>query len=122
MGKAILRGILWTFLGILPSAFIVAIFYRFPIPFRGYIHGWDLFQEGPNTSMELLWLLLQAAFFYTIWGGFIPLAVLGTIAGLFGWWLGRPNRVNRYTRNIALGLAFVAALILSVLDKIIGKR
>ena len=121
MGKAILRGILWTFVGILPAAFIVAIFYRFPVPFRGYIRGWDLFQEGPNTSIELLWLLLQAAFYYTIWGGFIPLAVLGAIAGLGGWWLGRPDRVGRYTRNIALGLAFVPVLVLSVLDKIIGQ-
>ena len=121
MGKAILRGILWTFLVILPAAFIVAILYRFPIPFRGYIRGWDLFSEGPDTSMELLWLLLQAAFYYIIWGGFILLALLGTVAGLAGWWLGKPDRVNRFTRYIALGLALVTAIVLSVLDKIIGQ-
>jgi hypothetical protein len=120
MGKAIRLGILWVFLGILPSALIVATLYRFPVPFRGYIRGWDLFQEGPNTSIELIWLLLQAIIYYILWGGFILLAILGTIAGLLGWRLGKPDRTNRYVRNIALGLAFATAVVLSVLDKIIG--
>jgi hypothetical protein len=120
MGKAIRLGILWVFLGILPSALIVATLYRFPVPFRGYIRGWDLFQEGPNTSIELIWLLLQAIIYYIFWGGFILLAILGTIAGLLGWRLGKSDRTNRYVRNIALGLAFATAVVLSVLDKIIG--
>ncbi|MGP0069510.1 MAG: hypothetical protein ACLQGP_38670 [Isosphaeraceae bacterium] len=120
MGKAIRDGILWVSAGILPSALIVATLYRFPIPFRGYIRGWDLLQEGPNTSIELIWLLIQAAIYYILWGGFIVLAVLGTIAGVLGHWLGKPDRVKRSVRNIALGLAFVVAVVLSVLDKIVG--
>ena len=120
MGKAILRGILWTSLGTLPAAFIVAILYRFPIPFRGFIRGWDLFSEGPDTSMELLWLLLQAAFYYTVWGGFIPLAVLGTIAGLAGGGWASPIELAG-TRQHRPGSGLVTAMVLSVLDKIIGK-
>ena len=98
MGKAIRQGILWFTIGILPSALVVATLYRFPIPFRGYIRGWELFQDGPNTSMELIWLLLQALVYYTLWGGFLVLALLGTVAGLLGRRLGKPDRVNRYVR------------------------
>ncbi len=121
MGKMIRQGMLWVFLGLFPASLIVAIFYRFPVPFRGYIRGWDLFSEGPNTSIELIWLILQSVFFYTLWGGFIAIAMLGTLSGVLGWRLGKSDRAGRYTRNIALGLAFGAAGVLSVLDKIIGK-
>ena len=65
-------------------------------------------------------MILQAVVYYTIFGGFLVLAVLGIIAGLIGWWLGRPESVDRYVRDIALGLAFAVAVILAVLDKVIG--
>ncbi len=120
MGKAILRGILWVFFGMFPAALLVGMLYRFPIPFRGYVNGWEMFQEGLNETMELIWLLIQAVTYYTFWGGFIPLALLGTIAGLLGRWLGRPDHGDLYARNIALGLGFALAAFLSVLDKIVG--
>ena len=69
--------------------------------------------------IELIWLLLQAIVYYTVWGGVIVLALLGVIAGVLGRWLGKPDRVDRTVRNIALGLAFATAVVLSVLDKII---
>jgi hypothetical protein len=120
MGKAILRGILWVFAWVFPAALAVGALYRFPVPFRGYVSGAELFQEGPTGTMELIWMLLQAVLYDTVYGGFIVLAILGSVAGLIGWRLGRPDRVNRYTRNIALGLALAAAVVLSVLDKIVG--
>jgi hypothetical protein len=120
MGKAVLRGILWSFLGVFPAVILIGILFRFPVPYRGYVQGWELFQEGLNATIELVWILLQATLYYTFWGGFLPLAVLGTVAGMLGWWLGRTDRVQSYTRNIALGLAFLAAGVLSVLDKVIG--
>jgi hypothetical protein len=85
------------------------------------VSGAELFQEGPSGTMELIWMVLQAVLYYTVFGGFLVLAALGSIAGLIGWRLGKPDRVNRYTRNLALGLALVVAAFLSVLDKIIGK-
>lgn len=121
MGKAILRGIMWVFLGVVPAAVVVGTIYRFPVPFRGDVSGAELFSEGPTGTMELIWMILQAVLYYTVFGGFLVLAVLGAAAGLLGWRLGRPDRVDRYTRRIALGLAFAVAVVLAVLDKIIGK-
>lgn len=121
MGKAILRGIMWVFIWIFPSALAVGSIYRFPVPFRGYVSGAELFQEGPRGTMELIWMLLQAVLYYTAWGGFLVLAVLGAVAGLAGWRLGKPDHVNRYVRNLALGLTLATAGALSVLDKIIGR-
>jgi hypothetical protein len=120
MGQAILRGILWVFLGIFPAALLVGTLYRFPVPLRGYVNGWAMFQEGLNETIELVWLLIQAVIYFTLWGGFIPLAILGAFAGLLGWRLGKADHGHRYVRNIALGLGFVVATFLSVLDKIVG--
>jgi hypothetical protein len=121
MGKAILRGIFWVFVWIFPAAVAVGTFYHFPVPFRGEISGADLFQEGPRGTAELIWMILQAVVYYTVFGGFLVLAVLGSIAGLAGRWLGQPDRVSRYTRDIALGIALLVAIVLAVLDKVIGK-
>jgi hypothetical protein len=120
MGKAIRHGILWTFLGVFPAALLIGMFFRFPVPFRGEVSGWSSLQEGSLALVYVPLLILQATAFYVIMGGFVPLAILGTIAGIIGWRLGRPDHAKPYARNIALGLAFVAALVLSVLENIIG--
>jgi hypothetical protein len=121
MSHAVLRGISWVFLWIFPSALAVGAIYRFPVPFRGYVSGAELFQEGPRGTMELIWMVLQAVLYYTAFGGVLILAVLGAIAGLVGWRLGRPDDVGRYVRNIALALALLTAGVLSLLDKFIGR-
>jgi hypothetical protein len=121
MGKAILRGIMWVFLGVVPAAIVVGTIYRFPVPFRGDVSGAELFPEGPSGTMELIWMILQGVIYDTVYGGFLVLAALGAVAGLLGWRLGRPDRVDRYTRRIALGLTFALAIVLAVLDKIIAE-
>jgi hypothetical protein len=120
MSRAILRGILWAFLGIFPAAIAVGTVYHFPVPFRGEVSGAELFPEGPNGTAELVWMILQAVVYYTLWGGFVLLAMLGIVAGMLSWWLGSPDKMLRYTRNIALGLDLLAAITLAVLDKIVG--
>jgi hypothetical protein len=119
MGQSILHGIRWMFLGIFPAVLLVGTLYRFPVPFRGYVDGWAMFQEGPDETMELAWMLLQAVIYYLFWGGFLALALLGAVAGLLGWWIGRQDQGRRYARNIALGLGFATAALLSVLDKVV---
>lgn len=120
MGRAMLRGILWVSLGVFPAVLLVGVFYRFPVPWRGQVSGWTMFQEGPDEAMELVWMLAQAVVYYTLWGGFLVLAVLGAVAGSLGWLLGRPDHSNRYVRNIALGLGLVAAALFSVLGEPVG--
>jgi hypothetical protein len=120
MSGAILRGILWTFLGIFPSAIVVGSLYHFPVPFRGEVSGAELIPEGPTGTAELMWMILQAVFYYTLWGGFVLLALLGIVAGLLGWRLGGPEKVHRYTQRLALGLSFLLASGMAVLDKMVG--
>jgi hypothetical protein len=119
MKRAIGRGILWTFIGVYPAALLVGMFFRFPIPMAEYASGWNILSAGPTALVPLL-RIPQAVLFYTIFGGFIPLTVLGILAGLLSHKFGRTEAVTRNTRNIALGLAFVPVVALSVLDKFIG--
>ena len=70
--------------GIFPAVFLVGTLYRFPVPWRGYVSGWEMFQEGPDETMELVWMLVQAVVYYTLCGGFVALAALGVVAGFLG--------------------------------------
>jgi hypothetical protein len=120
VGKAIWKGIVWSFVGIFPAAVLVGLLYRFPIPFFGYTGGWAAFREGPLAVLSVAVMIIEAVGFYIIFGGEIALLILGIVAGLIGWWFGRPDRAERYARNIALGLACAAAIVPSVLEFVIG--
>jgi hypothetical protein len=112
MWRSILSGIVWALLGAFPSAALVALCYRFPIPFSGYESG---LTAVPRT--------LLAVAFYEVFGGFVVLAALGTAAGIAANLLARRDarRERWLTLTFALAGGLVAVMVLAVLDKIIGQ-
>ena len=104
-------GSLLAVLGAFPVAALVALVFRFPIPFTGYCSG-----------LEAVLPSCVAVLFYGCIGGFPLLAVLGAVGGLAAFLIGRPDgkKTFRLTVAFALVVDLLATLILAVLDKIIG--
>jgi hypothetical protein len=94
-----------------PVAGVLALLYRFPVPFAGYVSGL------PGVGYAMV-----AVLFYGIVGGFPLLAVLGGIVGALATRTAPPGSRFPWGRVImACMLPDVAALsLLAVLDKIIG--
>jgi hypothetical protein len=107
-----MSGIAWALLGPFPLAALVALCYRFPIPFSGYDSG---LMAVPRS--------LFAVGFYELFGGFLVLAAFGAAAGIAANLLASPDakRERWLTVTFALAGDLVAVVILAVLDKIIGK-
>lgn len=111
---SVMFGVLATTLGAFPIAALVGLAYRFPIPFSGY-------ESGVKAVVPSLFAVL----FYGLLGGFPILAVAGAIAGLLTYKIGRrAGTASKSLLYLTLAFALVAdllaALFLSVLDKIIG--
>ena len=104
---AILSSLLFTF----PAVAILALAFRFPIPFAGYASG-----------VSAVLPALAAALFYGLCGGVIVQAAMGFIAGIAAW------RRNRDDRNAAMRSAWLFGTIaawpgpalLSILDWFVG--
>jgi hypothetical protein len=111
MIRSILAGTLWAVVGAFPLAALVALCYRFPIPFSGY-------ESGPAAVLSALFGVV----FYGTMGGFVVLAGLGAASGGIAHWLAGQNKARLRWLVPAAGLtcAFVAIMILAVLDKIVG--
>ena len=99
-------------LGAFPVAALVALVFRFPIPFSGY-------GSGPEAVLPSLVAVL---FYGALFGGFLLLAVLGAVGGLIACFIGKHDgkRTFRLTWAFALLVDLLAMLTLAVLDKIIG--
>ena len=91
-----------------PLAAIVALVFRFPIPFASYM-------SGPRAVVPALF----GAAFYGVIGGFVVQALLGGIAGVMASRSGAPDR-RRAVLTYSVLAALPGVLILSVLDWIIG--
>ena len=91
-----------------PLAALVALVFRFPIPFGSYM-------SGPSAVVPALF----GAAFYGVLGGFPVQAVLGGIAGVLASRTGALNR-RRAVLTYAVLAALPGVLILSILDWIIG--
>ena len=108
MIRYFLTGAALAVIATFPLAAIVALIFRFPIPFGSYLSG-----------VQAVVPALFAAAFYGMIGGFIVQAILGGIAGVMASRTGAPDR--RRAVLIYAGLAALpGVLILSVLDWIIG--
>src|SRR5688572_23665409 len=111
MLKQALIGIAWALVGVFPIAALVALIFRFPIPFGAYESGLTGMLRSPI-----------AVLFYGMLGGFPLLTVLGGLAGIAAYRTSGDDAWKRRWRTIgfALGLDFLAVMVLAVLDKIIG--
>jgi hypothetical protein len=112
MLRSICTGVLITILGAFPVAALVALFFRFPVPFDGY-----------RSGISAVVPAIGAVLFYGIVGGFVVLAVLGAIAGA-----GAHSISSEYKKPVTpilVGFALIAdlsvTLVLAMLDKIIGR-
>jgi hypothetical protein len=104
-------GVVCCLLGAFPAAGLVALFYRFPVPFGGYM-------SGPLGAIPAMF----GAAFYLLLGGFIILGPLGALAGLLGWLIGRPDsrRVLGWVLGLSLLFDLLGAVLISVWEYIYG--
>lgn len=100
-----LAGALTAMVTWFPAAVVVALLYRFPIPFAGYA-------RSVGHLPDVLW----AALVYGLAGGFV---VLGAAGGLGGWWAARRaarrgGRPGGAVYILAALVSLLAALALAV--------
>jgi quinol-cytochrome oxidoreductase complex cytochrome b subunit len=109
-----IRGAITAILGSFPAAALVALVYRFPIPFD------DTRQAG--SGIDGLSLTMFAVLFYGALGGFVVLGVLGALAGAVGQTRAGTDRVKavRLTTVLALAASLACAIFLATLDLFIG--
>lgn len=101
-------GAILTVLGTFPVAAVVALLFRFPVPFSGYQSGFEAMLISP----------LAVAVYGIFTGGFVVLALIGA---LLGWMLNRLGESDSGTiLNAALAVDTAVILLLSVWDKIYG--
>ena len=107
MVRAVLAGAVTAIALCFPCAALLALFYRFPIPFGGYATGID----------GLLPAMLAVAFYGIALGGFVPVGVLGGILATFA---SASAKASRRILVQSLGIAFIATLSLAMLELFIG--
>jgi uncharacterized membrane protein YfcA len=106
MGDAVAGGLL-TILGAFPVAAVVALVFRFPIPFAGYQSGVEAMVSSP----------IAVLLYGVATGGFVVLGVIGAVAGVL---IGASDRSKQSILIAALTIDTVAIGLLSVWDKIYG--
>src|SRR5260221_14343054 len=110
-----LRGPLIAILGAFPAAGLMALVYRFPIPFDdAHLRGSGLAGIVPS---------MMAVIFYGLLGGFLVLAALGVVAAAVARVLGRgdPTKTARLTVGLALAASLICAVFIATLHLFIGR-
>lgn len=88
------------------AAALVAVAYRFPVPFGGYASGLDDALTAAAASL-----------FYLILGGALVLGVLGAVTGAT---LASRRRAGMLTAVAGLAFAVLGAVSLALLELVIG--
>jgi hypothetical protein len=106
-----LQSALASALGSIPLAGLIALLFRFPVPFAGIA-------SGPKGMVPAMF----GAFFYSLLGGVFVQAAAGGMAGVLAYVIGRRGapRMNLLTVILGLAGALPGLLVLAVLDWIIG--
>ena len=101
----------YAIVGAFPLAALVALVFRFPIPFAGYRSGFEA--VGPA---------LIAVLIYELIGGFIVLGLLGAVGGGVVYFRQRtsPKLLRRKLLYVAGAIDFVVVMIMAGLDFIVG--
>jgi len=104
-------GAIAAFLGLFPAAFLLALFWKFPIP---------LF--GMGSGLEASFATPMAIVFYGIFGGFVLVPGLGAAFGVIAFLITRREAARYKPLSIFLGLlcAVASCVFLITLDKFIG--
>ena len=112
MKKTVKLGAIASVIGLFPIAFLMALLWRFPLPFAGYQSGLEAAVKSP-----------LAVAFYGIMGGFVLVPALGAMCAalVFKTVNGDQPKARRLTIFLALVIAFVSCLFLSILDHFIGE-
>jgi hypothetical protein len=107
-----LRGAVLGVLATYPMAALCALFFRFPVPFGGYVSG----PSGAVLSP------LAVTIYGVMFGGFVVQGVLGGIAGRLARRRGRGNQRLTWRLCILYGAAasLPGVALLATLDKVIG--
>jgi hypothetical protein len=104
---SVVVGIFGAILGAFPIAALVALFFRFPVPFGGYL-------SGPSAIEPSIFAVIFLGF---VCGGFPLLAFLGAIGGIIAFAIGGPKKkfVLYLSLVLALAVDLVAVLVMAVL-------
>ena len=106
-----ITGAIAALVGMFPVAFLLALFWKFPIPLGGYASG---FEGAVLTPLAVV--------FYGVLGGFIVVPGLGAITGALVVLVTHGNVSKSKKLSIVFGLlwAIIAGVFINMLDKIIG--
>lgn len=111
MIRSALVGALATCIFVFPAAALLALVYKFPVPFGGYLSG--------LTAVPIV--LLGVVYYGTLFGGFLVLGAAGAAAGVVAHSIrGASGRELKLTLGLSMLLALTATLTLAILDTLIG--
>ena len=112
MRRPIIMGAIVATIAPFVLAPVVALVFRFPVPFAGY-------SSGTKAIIPSLFAVLM---YEVVLGGFVILPGLGAIAGVLASRVGGPDKksMSVWTFVFALVPALVAVILLSVWDRIYG--
>lgn len=107
-----LAGALWSVVAVFPIAALMALLFRFPVPFAGI-------RSGPAAIVPAMFAVL---FYGVFMGGLILVAIGGLVAGACASLIGGSNlNRRRIQRCLSILVAFVLVFLLATLDWYIGN-
>jgi hypothetical protein len=112
MKRSVINGSISALVSMFPTAFLLALFWRFPIPFSGY-------ESGISGAIHSL----LAVIIYGFLGGFLVIPGLGAAAGALAYKLSKGNKTVAIRFSIVFGIlcAVRGGVFLSLLDTLIGS-
>ncbi len=111
MLRLVIAGALWSLVSTFPVTALLALFFRFPVPFAG-IDG------GPSQVIPAMFALL---FYGVLMGGFFLVGFCGGLAGAVAWLLASTSGHRRgLQRCLSIAVTFVLLFVLATLDWYIG--
>ena len=110
--RSALMGATWSIVSAFPIAGFIALVFRFPVPFAGYVSGIE----------AVIPAMLAVIFYGIVMQGLILVGVLGAISGVVTAKLMGPaaQHQRRAVRLVSLAITTFCLFILAILDKIIG--
>jgi hypothetical protein len=110
--KFAMMGAAWSVVSAFPIAGVMGLIFRFPVPFVGYVSGYE----------AILPAMLAVFFYGVLLGGLLLVGVLGAIAGAVSANLSGPlvQHQRRAVRITSLVITTVCLFLLAILDWIVG--